>query len=793
MINILGFSIGIAASVHIFNFCYNELNYDQFHTNKDRIFLVSTHVEESDWDDSGDLITRTPVPLLRSLVKEIPGVVSGFRLYYLPDKREDIIATEDKVYKIKQMIGADSEIFQILNIPLIYGNLDSIFHKPFSAVLSASLSRKLFGGENSVGQFFRDQQGNRYQVKGVIKDYPSTSHINFDVLYSLNSVSLYADTLNWVNHPFFTYIMVQDPAGVKNIEKKLPGFILDHIPVKDKLAPENQSLHYNYFLTPLKEIYLQNFFHKPAENKKRTIYILLALGFLILIVASFNYINLSMAMAVRRTKEITVRQIAGAKKKNLILQFLFESIMISILGLLLGMLLFEYSLPLINSILQQSYSVNYINHPLVIPALILLALLIGVISGLYPAMILSRSRPKQKFTSSIIDEKSIAFSKSRGFDIRDVLVVLQIAICMMIIIASLIIRHQIFYMEKRQLSIGVNNVLLLHFPQFLAENQQSFIDALLQNDNIQHFSVAGNLPLNINIEFETFLEHQSSHQTVMVHALISDENVHQTLGLDIITDKAHLEMLKTSEKAILVNESFVESFNLKNPVKQKIVGSPFVGINDEIFHIAGVFKDFHFDHLKEEIGEIVIYQGQAYENPPNYFLIDLKNPGDSNTLQFIREQWKLQTGNFPFYASSLKEEVRKLYGKEIRLRNLFTLFSVLSIFIASLGFLGLALFVLNSRRQEVAVRKALGASLTSIRIQLSKQFFVWLLVAAALAWPTAYFILNFWLSQFAYHIDPTPGVFIISFFIPATIVALIIIHWVIRISRINPAEILKTE
>lgn len=794
LLYVIGLSLGIASSVLIFNYCFNELSYDAFHQKSDRIYLMGVDARIN--GVRLDRMTQLPKPLAKVLVKDLTGVESAARLSYKQNIDQEHIVYNDGIHSVSRMIGTDSTFFDIFTVDMIKGDPQKALSLPYSAVINRSTAERIFGTIDVMGMNFTTGCGLPLKVTGIIEDYPAASHFNFDVLFSLNTYNPKGTREpSWYSYSVYTYLLLKKDFPAERVKKELPVFAERQIKARyeDEVDWGLEDNYYQYFMAPIEDIYLSNLFDRNSEGKKTTVYILFSLGLLIILTACFNYVNLSIAQAHKRSREVAIRKVSGASRSSLMIQFLYESVLLSFMALFLGMLMVEYTMPYINQILYKNYEIDYLNHPLILPGLFTLSLLIGIFSGLYPAMKISGLSPKKILYLKSLSPPLLLNAGFRQEKIRHSLVVAQIAISMLIIISTFTIHRQVVFMQQGNLLKGMENVCAIQYAEILGDQQIEFKEALLENESIENVSFTNSPPGSVFGNSSHRLANQNFDKQYWLTSLLGDNDLPKTLGIKMVKGKSFTEDASEPGQKVLINESAAKTLQLGDPINKRIQGRTFKNKPNNIYKIIGVFEDFHHESLRSSIGKMVIYSvGDLHDNL--YFaLIKFKEGHHEDGLSMVKKTWKKYSNDYPLNSFYLKDNINKMYKKEGSTRRIFEIFGLLSLIIASLGLYGLALFILKTREKEMGIRKTLGASMKELRYQLSKRFIVWVGVATLLAWPLAYVLLEQWLQRFAYHIQPHPVDFLFAFFLVGLTALGVIFYRVYRTSRVNPAEKLKDE
>ncbi|PLX11564.1 MAG: hypothetical protein C0597_14895, partial [Marinilabiliales bacterium] len=491
-INITGLSVGIAISVMLFIYVFDELTYDSFQEHKKQIYLVGR-----DGSRDGEHYTTgsTSPPAADALVQNFPEIETTCRVMLWYSNGRYMKYNNELVPNLK-FIGADSTFFDVFTTEFIHGNPKTALTDPKTVVITESTVEKFFETDNPIGEVIATLAGTEYTITGVVKDYPKNSHIQFDIIFSSTTINDYADPRNWFNHNSYTYIKLKENTDAKELEAKFPGFLRETLgPLLEMAIGKtydevfSNGDYYNFFLEPLHKIHLGTLIDNNNEGKKSFVYILALVAALVLILASINYVNLATAMASTRQLEIGVKKTFGVQKNQLRRQFVGESILISFVSMSFGMLIVEFLLPYFNNILNKSYEVDYFSNSYIIPGLILFSVIIGFISGIYPGYVMSSYD-----AVSILGGKVGISSKNRKNRFRNILVILQFAICTGIMIFTITINRQIKFILNHNLGIDKEQILVLHMIDGLGDNRQIFKEELLKDPDIKSLSFASSTP-----------------------------------------------------------------------------------------------------------------------------------------------------------------------------------------------------------------------------------------------------------------------------------------------------------
>jgi putative ABC transport system permease protein len=788
VILITGLAVGIASSLMLGMYAYDELTYDNFHEKKDRIFLVGVDSKEGNEEGRSGWTTPPTGPALKEFFPEVEKVS---RLCFWFD---DVVVTRgDQKHAEDHIVGADSTVFDVFTIPFLQGNPKTALREPNTVVITEKTAKKYFGTENPVGQtILFDQFFHECKVTGVVKDYPANSHFTFDFLLSLSSFKNigFDFTDSWTNHTFSTYVVLNGNTNRQRVESRMPQFLKAYYePYFVKRFGKTLSEiykgndHYTLFLMPLKDVHLSTMIFENQEGKEMLTYALVIIALIILVLVSINYTNLATALSLQRSKEVGIRKVTGSRSGALFIQFLLESVLVAFIGLLLGIAMLEVTLPFFNALSGKNLHVNYAD-PFMLLALVGFAVMLGVLSGFYPALSFASFNPVRAL-------KGRAMIKGNREWLRSGLVISQFTICIVMIVCTLVAYKQLQYMTTRNLGFAKDHLVVLKRPGGLGDNRSAFKNELLKQPGVLQVSYVNTTP---GRHFDGHGQHFAGtpkDEDPTVFPLVADADILETLSLKMVQGKTFAAGEKP--QAIL-NEAAVKALGMKDPLQETIDRGT---LGDMDVNIVGVVKDFHFQSFHHAIEPMVIYfrngDLRKTENDANYILVKVKGADMTATLKGIEKTWKQLSNGYLFEYSFLDEDFNKLFAREQTTAHIYTAFSVIAIVIASIGLLGLASFFTARRTKEIGVRKVVGASILNIAALLSRDFIRWLIVATLLGSAVSFYLIQQWLSNFAYHTPLPWWVFVLAGVLALFVMVLALGWHIFQAARRNPTEALRTE
>ena len=785
-INIAGLAIGIACCLLILLLIRDELSFDRFHEHKDRIYRVVTQ-HPGQFYMGKDSMAVTQAPLAPALMAEFPEVIKATRI---DSSNEVIVSYQNKRFYENGFYWADSHFFEVFSFPLLRGDKSKALAEPYSVIISERMAHKYFGDEDPVGKILA--LNNRYDfiVTGILENIPRNSHLQFDFLAPLITLSRIRgqeDFLkSWGNYSYYTYILIAEGSSPKGLEKKFPDFVEKYMGERLRRIRQRDPSYVasRFYLQPLTRIHCfshLNYEISPNSDIKQ-IYLLSALALVTLLIACINYMNLATARSASRAQEVGMRKVVGAERRQLIRQFIGESIFFCSLAILLAVVLVELFLPVFNSLIGKSIRLHFLHDWEFFIGMVFLALVVGIISGSYPAFFLSSFQPVAVLKGSLKTE-------IKGSTLRRILVVFQFAASIVLVISTVVIYSQIEYIRNKKLGFNREQIVVLPVKdRELRQNHEPLKNELLQNPSILGCTASTWLPNNIRTNVgDTTWDGMEEGTDMQIFLLEADHDFIDVFGIELIEGRNFSREFSTDSRAYIINETARKIFGW-----EKALGKRFGFRNEEVGTgpVIGVVKDFHFLSLHQEMQPLAIH---LTDNRMQYLSIKIDTENIPRTIGFLKGKWKIFSPNSPFGYFFLDDDFEKMYRSEMRLGKTFASFTVLAIFIACLGLFGLASFTSEQRTKEIGVRKVLGASVSNIVFLLSKEFSKWVLIAGLIAWPVAYYAMSHWLQSFAYRVSVSIWVFLLST-VMAMLVAVVTVSFkAVKAAIANPVEALRYE
>ncbi len=769
LINISGLAIGFACTALMFLWVTDELNFDDFHNNKNQIYRVLVNAKGINIDRT---FAVTPGKLAEAIKNEIPEVkyvTRNNKYFRTPFKYIETGFYEDKVFNV------DSDFFKMFSFNIVKGNSANPFINPNDIVISKRIAEKYFGKENPIGKILLSTKGTEYRVSAVIENMPANSHMQMEVLHShMRSEKYWKAGYSWTNYLYETYIMINDNANSNVVAKKIENLLN-----KNK---KFEKIHYYTTLQPLADIYLNpNISNSEAltsDRKYISIFSIIALG--ILLIACINFVNISIANSISRSKEIGIRKVLGSDRKNLIMQFMGEFSILTFIAAFLSFILLKITLPYFNHFTGKGLSLG-LTFLTVFSAIVILTALIG---GSYPAFYLSSFTPQRILKNKFSGKKS-------GISLKSALVIFQFCISILLIISTILVNNQLSFIQNKKLGFDKNNVIYIPAKGELAEKFESTKNQFLQYPSIENVSMSEGPPLeNLSGSFVTWQQHKEENIILRIMQVTPD--YFGTMNIKSTAGRLFSEKLTTDNNTFLLNEAAVKYLGINSPVGKTIKTFGKEG------EIIGVVNDSHFKSLHHQIEPLVFMpiplERYGYlDYTSGSIIIKFSGNDISKVLSNVKSIWQKYNTGLPFEYHFLDKTIEQKYGFEQRLSKIFTGFSLLAIFISCLGLFALITFVAVNRTKEIGIRKVLGASNSKIVMLLSKDFIKWALIANIIAWPIAWYFMNKWLQDFAYRIEITIYPFIISGILALVIALFTVSYQAVKAALANPVDSLRSE
>jgi putative ABC transport system permease protein len=768
-----GLALGFASSIAILHFVSGEFSYDNFHRLPDNVYRLNT-------------VTQTPVgiqvqaagapPLAPTLMSEMPEVEAAVRLRHADDV---LVEIGDKKFNKTKVFFADSNFFKVLTFPLVKGDPNTVLKDLNTAVITTEMAERYFGNQDPINKTIKINDL-LVEIRGVAL-VTGKSHFDFEILISFESFAppkrVQVSLTSWAWTSFPTYVRLRDGVDARSVERKFPALISMYC------SPEDAKKT-NYQLQPIKDVYLhsRNILERDGIATKGDYSYTIGLGgiaVLIMVIACFNFANISTALSLYRTREIGIKRTLGSSRSQIFSQLIFESILHAVVSLLLGLIILHVGITRLEQLLETDWQLTTATHLNSLPLYMGLIIGVGFIGGLYPAIFLSRLSPQHALKA-----KNTFRQGNSTISFKKAVIVFQFLVTAVLIAASLCIKRQIDFMQSKDLGYNKEGIITFHVPDSeMRKLYSSLRNKFTENPGVLGVSASRDL---FDGQQTTAEAHEvgSSEDPYTVNLFRMYPNFVETMGIAMVMGKTFAEPLNDSSSFVL-NEAAVKMFGWEKDVLGKKLICYF-----QRGEVIGVVKDFHFSSLHTQIAPLIML---VPKTKIEYLYVSVA-PGDlSKTLASLESDWKAIAPHLPFDYNILDEHVDQLYRQDQRLSQLTFIFCGLSVFLACLGLHGIISLMAEGRAKEIGIRKVLGASVTRITLLLSGEFMVLVLIAAVIALPVSYYFLNQWLNDFAYRITLPIDILILSVVLSAVLAGFAVSFRSIKAAMANPVDTLKSE
>ncbi len=781
-INIVGLAAGIACSLIILLYLQDDLTYDKHHLKHERIYRLASLFNVAGKDDRFAFTSLELGPMLQ---EEYPGEIEKV-VRFRRTNQKMLIQFGDRQFYEEHILFADSSVFDVFTHEFVQGDPKTSLRDINSIVITEKLAKRYFGDADPLGKMF-ESNGQLVKVTGVMKNLPSNSHLTYDALVSYSTLVQGKPNPEqrrnqlW-NISDYTYILLPPHRSVATLEKKFPAFYEKYMSAIGKQTGGK----FNAGFEPLASLHFSNAnleYDLPLGNRSY-MYAFSAIGIFILMLAAINYMNLETARSASRSKEVGMRKVLGTTKQQLISKFLGESVFLAFLSLILALLIVLFILKLtpFNELIQKNLSLNFLHNPLLLFGSLGITLLIGLLSGFYPAFYLSA-------ITTIGALKGVVKTGTSGLMLRKVLVAFQFTISIGILICTLLMYQQIDFLRNKDLGFYKENVLLIDIQDSLVGNHINYIRSeLLKNPNIVAATTANMIPGEGLGKTLMRVEGKNGMESATFNLMFVGEDYLKTMGMKL-TDGRDFDKARPTDltSGIIINEAAARHLGWDKPLNKKMT---FDDPNMPELRVIGVVKDFNTHSLREPIAPMVMVR-----NPRNGGTLHLRMSGQNlpETMEFVQKKWSDSGSRLPFQYRFLDESFNKLYASDERQSRLIGVLAYICAFISGLGLLGLSSFTVSQRTREIGIRKALGASVSQIVYLMFKNVMVLVLIAGVVASPLAYYLIQKWLGNFAYQTSINPLIFVLSGVLALLFAFLTISFHSIRAAHANLVNSLKYE
>ena len=782
LINLSGLAIGIAACVVIYLFISEELSFDKFHQKKSQIYRLD-EVQSFTGTETQKVALSMP-GMGPNLLNEFPEIINFTRFWGMGKM---LYKKGPQQFQIDKTVLVDSTFLEIFDFELVLGDKSTALDEPNSFIISEETALKMFNNTNVLGEeLILERRGNEIPVKitGVLANVPENSHLQFDVLGSISTLTSQDREFNnqFGSNYLVTYLLLNPETDIQKLETKFPDFMVGHM-------GEDINQYYKLYLQQLSDVHLgstdmDHDYHNWRKFDSKYVKVFTIMAIFVLLIASVNFMNLSTAMSSTRSKEVGLRKSIGANKSQIIKQFLGESVMLSVLSLVMALLIVAVFLPYLNDLTQRSLSLSALfEKPETIFFMLTGTLLVGIISGTYPAFVISSFNPIKVIKGQL----SIKGGKSM---LQNLLVTGQFVIAITLIISTILAVKQLNYMKNKDIGFDKDQVMLIPLDRNANQKYQSLKTELLLQGGVEGVTASGQRIGNNFHQWGFKIKTDTAAQNYTVSNVNVDFDFLEVYDIQLISGRSFSkEFSNDPEFGFIVNEALVEELGITDPIGTQVGHGSYH--EDSLGTIIGVTTNFNFNSLHHKVNTLAIslHPNWGYEE----MSVKIKPENVGNTIANVKATWEKILPGRPFEYSFLDQHFETLYASDEQMSNVVPIIAGLAIIIACLGLFGLSTITLEQRIKEIGVRKALGASVGELFVLLSKKF-IWLIfIAFVISVPVTYHLMREWLASFAFHINIGYGVFALAGILSLTISIITVSYKTVKTARLNPAEVLKYE
>jgi putative ABC transport system permease protein len=787
-VNLFGLTVGLTCCLLITTYILNELSYDRYNEHAKDIYRVTRSFNNQDGVVSLTLSTVSP-PFGYYLPGDFPEIK---KLTHLFDYGTVPIRYQEKLINEEHLFFADENLFNVFSVKVTKGDPATALKDPYAVMMTEETAKKYFGDEDPMNKVIRYNNQLDLKVTGIYQAFPENAHLHPAMMVSFNTLNdtlVYGEKLirtNWGNNSIFTYLLLPDHYDPNKMIARFPAFLDNHM--ADQYNGKQPSKFTKLGLQKLTDIHLYSHTDYEAEPNSdiKRVYVFAAIAFFILLIACINYMNLSTARSALRAREIGIRKVIGARKKELIFQFLSESVLISWMAIILALVLLYLAIPWLNKMTDQHLSVAMLLKWQVLVPVFCTPFVIGIVSGIYPALFMSAFQPIKTL-------KGLFRAGGGSISFRKVLVVTQFSISIILIITTAIVFQQLHFMQQKSLGFNREHLVILNYSRALAPQYESFRNELLSDANIKDVTRSSRIPsgrLLDNMGASTLSGDSLQPTTTDIKFVSADDRFISTFGMTMAAGRNFSKEYGTDTANFIINEMTVKALGW--PSSQAAIGKDFK-YGGARGHIVGVVKDFHFESMHQPIVPIILLLRPASIAYFNNISVKIAGNNIPAAMSHLENTWKKFLPEVPYQSTFLDERFARLYASEQKQGNIFTAFACIAILIACLGLFGLSAFTITQRVKEIGIRKVLGASTGSIVGLLSKDFLQLVAIAAIIAFPVAWFAMHSWLQDFAYRINIPWWIFLLAGVMAAAVALLTIGFQAIKAALANPVKSLRTE
>jgi len=774
-INIGGLSVGMACTILILLWVKDELSYDKFNKSASQIYRLTANV-------AGTKAAVSPLPMAPALKQQLPAVKDFTRLVAL----HSIVTIGNRKFDEKNIYYTDPNFLQMFDYPLLQGDKGTVLSQPNGIVITAATSKKYFGDENAIGKTVYiddDIKGHNYVVTGVMQNIPHNSHLQFDMLlpltvYEHSSNYSFNNPLQWGNYIVYTYLLLKDGFGgqasaASSLEKQIAAIQTANDPIHTKTT---------FTLQQLTDIHLHSnlLLDVAGQGNSQSVNIFSLVALFILLIACVNFMNLSTAIVGQRAKEVGLRKTVGALRPQLIIQFLGESLLLALISLIVGVGIARLLMPLFNDLSAKNMSINLFDLK-IMGGLLAIAVLVGLVSGSYPAFFLSSLKPVKVF-------KGVQVFGGKKSYLRNGLVVLQFSISVILMVSTLVVDNQLKFIRNRDMGFNKENLLYLQMPQIgnLQHNFDVLKATLAGNARIVDYTLLEELPTDMTTgTIDVKWDGKDPNKQIIFPQFGADGNFIKTFGMHMVAGRSFDDNNKSDMANYILNETAVKTMGMS---VSSAVGKQ-ITVNRNKGEVIGVVKDFNFKPVQQLIEPLIL----TYTKQGGFVVIRTKPADMQQNLANLTGVFQKIYPDYPFSYGFVDQDLSKLYLSEQRMGELFNIFSVVSIIVSCLGLFGLATFAAQKRIKEIGVRRVLGASATGIIALLAEDFLKLVAVALIIAFPVAWWIMGKWLDNYVYRISISWWMFALAGILALLVALFTVSSQAIKAALTNPVKSLRSE
>jgi putative ABC transport system permease protein len=772
-LNILGLTLGITSALFLIIYISDEVSYDRHHENAERIYRVSSRIQETDDEFTWNI---AQIPFAEQLVADYPEVEACVR--FIPDGRE-LFKYEDKEFFEEDFVFADTNVFDVFTYEFIKGNPENALIEPNTIVLTKDIAAKYFGEEDPMGKSLINGE-DIYKVTGVIENIPFNSHYRYDAIASRKSLP--EEMGSWGNFGVFTYVMLPEGMNYKDFEAKIQEMYGKYMAE----IFERMDIKINYILEPILDIHLKSTSSGEPEPTGSNAYVIIfgIVALFLILIAAMNYMNLATARSTKRAREVGLRKVVGSHRGNLIFQFITESIVLTFISLILSIVLLVLLLPQFNHLAGKSFELGVLFTPTIVFSIIGIIVFVGIIGGSYPAFYLSKFNPISVLKGDVTKGAS-------GGIFRKVLVVIQFTISVAMIVSTLVVFKQLNYLKTKDLGYDMDNIISLEFSnREMIEKYPVLKQALLNNSDVLNVSSTNTVIGNGSGKVIFNVETDEGMQQRGINFAVVDHDFVETLGITMLEGRDFQEdMPSDTMRGVVINETMAKRLNWDKPMGKKVQMQRRDGTDIIMATVVGVMQDYHQTGMYNEIETLML----LYRVNNRVVYAKLSEENVQGTIRYIENQWNEVFPDHPFEYSFVSDRFSEQFGADEKRGFIFTLFTVLAILIACLGLFGLASYTVEQRKKEIGIRKVVGASEGTVVKLISKEFIILVSIAIVIAFPLTYYFMSDWLQNFVFRTNLGLFVFILAGLITIAITFITISYQAWKAANSNPADSLRIE